>query len=115
MAKGYENFFIELVKMRPGFNFRGLTIDYTGVENYYNRIVPYNTIPVNKWTHIACTYSKNNQLITIYGNEEIKNQCTSGGSINSSTLDLHIGARLSAVYSEYFKGSTDEVSLWNIV
>lgn len=115
IAKGISNFFIELVTMRPGFIFSGLTVDYSDVENYNSRIVSYVGIPEDKWTHIACTYSNNNQLIAIYVNGEIINQCTASGSINSSVMDLRISARVSDVYSEYFKGSIDEIRFWNVV
>jgi hypothetical protein len=115
IAKGQSNFFIELVWMRPGFYFRGLTVDYTGVENYYNRIVPYDSIHVDQWAHVACTYSASDQLIKIYLNGIMIHQCSATGTIGSLTQDLRIGARVSDVYPEYFKGSIDEIRLWNVV
>ncbi|MHA1753511.1 MAG: LamG domain-containing protein [Candidatus Helarchaeota archaeon] len=115
IAKGSANFFVQLVKyLRPGFIFKGLNIDYSGIENYWGRILLYDYIPEDEWTHIACTYSEQDQLITIYLNGVIKHQCSASGKIESLEDDLRIGARISDIYPEYFKGLMDEIRIWNV-
>jgi len=114
IAKGQSNFFMQIVTMRPSFYFRNLIIDYSGASEYWGRLVALDTIPVDKWSHVACTYSSQNQSIKIYINGELVHDCHATGQIGSLTEDLRIGARVSEKYPEYMKGSIDEVRLWNV-
>ena len=69
IAKGQANFFVQLAKnLRPGFRFIGLEIDYSNAENYWDRLLLYYDVPEDEWTHMACTYSGQEELITIYIN-----------------------------------------------
>jgi hypothetical protein len=114
IAKGSSNFLVQLVTLRPGLILRGLDIDYSGSENYWDRILLYEYVPEDSWTHIACTYSKYDQLVTIYLNGIIKHQCSASGNINSSGDDIRIGSRISDAFPEYFFGSIDEIRIWNV-
>ena len=99
--------------LRPGIIFHGLTVDYGTSENYWSRILPYYTIPENEWTFIATTFSNTDSVITFYVNDSIVHNSQAYGTITPSTADLFIGKRDSEQYPEYFKGSIDDIRVYN--
>ena len=99
--------------LRPGIIYRGLTVDYGTSENYWSRILPYYAIPENEWTFIATTYSSTDSVITIYVNDSIVHNSQAYGTITPSTADLFIGKRDSEQYPEYYKGTIDDIRVYN--
>lgn len=61
---------------------------------------------LNKWTHVAFTYSQGNYKFVING-EEVKTGFQNVGNINNGTDSLYFG--------EYFTGYLDEVRISNYV
>jgi hypothetical protein len=70
--------------------------------------------PLQKWTHIALTYSSSERLMRFYANStEVFSQKGTGviGDFTSSYNDFRIGGRQSE--SQYFNGKIEEVRVWN--
>ncbi len=104
---------MQLVTLRPGVQYSGLTIDYGSSENYWGRILPYFAVSENEWTNIVSTYNKTTNLVTIHVNGYLLHMSSASGGINSLTDDLRIGARVSEIYAEYFSGMIDDVRIYN--
>ncbi len=114
--KGGNKYTMELLGgLRPAFRFLGLTIDYSNVRNYWERIVLYESISENEWTHIVCTYSSNDSSLKIYINGNLNQDVYATGLIQSSEDKLLIGAYFSENFRLFFKGYIDEIRIWNIV
>lgn len=113
VAKGSMLFLMQLAKtLRPGIIYSGLTIDYGTSENYWGRILPYTTLPANKWSHFVSTYSKSDGIVTLYVDGLVVHQSIASGDILASTDDLRIGARIDATFPEYFNGAIDDLRIY---
>jgi Concanavalin A-like lectin/glucanases superfamily len=64
---------------------------------------------VNAWSHLVSTYDGSNQRI--YLNGTLISARAQSGQIKQSANPLRIGGN--AVWGEYFKGTIDEVRLYN--
>ncbi len=67
------------------------------------------SLEIEKWYHVISTFKQNEQRIYVDG-EEI-NPASFGGSLASDAGDVYIGKQVTG--ANYFKGSLDEVKLWN--
>jgi hypothetical protein len=65
-------------------------------------------IPAKAWTHIAATYD--GTTLRIYRNAVLVGSKAMTGSLTASSDPLKIGGN--AVWSEWFKGTIDEVRIW---
>jgi len=81
-----------------------------GSSNWYEAVIPVKTIVLNTWTHIAGVYD--GTKIMIYVNGVLKATKTGVGAIKASDSPLRLGAS-PAFGSREFKGSIDEVRIWN--
>ena len=80
-------------------------------RNYMNQ-----HLPLNKWHHLCCVYSKTQSKVYFYVNGiQYEEASGAGGSqfiaIPNTANELTLGAEPSI--SEYFKGSMSEVSIYN--
>lgn len=114
IAKGSYSYLLELAQgLFPGIVLDGTTLDPTA-PYYSGRLMVYQELPANQWTHVAVTYSQSTG-IKVYYNGQLKYQGTGTGEIRSGTLPLRIGARVDPNYTEYFNGTIDEVRIWYTV
>jgi hypothetical protein len=68
------------------------------------------TVPLNEWTHVAATWSTNDNTMRIYLNQQQDATTTSfTGPINSGTANLYLGS--ADGITTPFKGRLDEVRL----
>jgi PKD repeat protein len=77
--------------------------------------MPGANIPLNQWSHVACSY--NGLVAKIYVNgvlAESKTLATTATSITWSTnpAAIYIGKCVNTSGTEYFKGAVDEVRIW---
>lgn len=70
-----------------------------------------NPVPVNKWTHISCTYKSSTNTFAIYINGLLDTSAVVAGAAPPSNTDsLFIGI---SGASTPFNGQLDEIRLWN--
>lgn len=103
-----------------GYNFTGcskekLVIDIDGTNN---RFCTASNIPLNQWTHFTVTYDgtlASNQRVKVYLNGILdKTSSETSTSIPNTTAPLRIGSLYeSASYPKTFKGSIDEIKIYN--
>lgn len=79
--------------------------------------MPGVTVPLNEWSHVACTYD--GKIAKIYVNGVLgdsKTISTSNTSLNWGTnpVAVYIGRYSNGTTSEYFKGIVDDVRLWKV-
>jgi len=102
----------------------------TIMSSYYNRFWMYsgylyagdynnmwivsspNPIPLNTWTHVACTYDYPNSQLKLYINGALVGTGTSYYATNSSDYQ-NVGALQGGNY--FMNGRMDDVTLWNYV
>jgi len=73
-----------------------------------------SSFPINEWTHVACTWKKNNLLI-LYVNGELKSETPvpdeflkdPGSGFQSCFASYH-------ATGAYYNGKVDEFSIWNV-
>ena len=95
-------------------NSKRAAVEVNGVTLALNGSV--NTLPVNKWIHIAAVFDgpNNSQTVRLYVNGELKDAKSESSSIQSSANTLfRIGRNPSANATDYFKGEIDEVRVFN--
>jgi Tfp pilus assembly protein PilV len=72
---------------------------------------PAGFVPLNKWSHVSVTFNSGSLIVYLNGNQ-ITSLTTTGSAAFAGTAPLYIGA-----YKDYglayFKGSIDEVGIWN--
>lgn len=81
------------------------------------RGISYQSVPLNKWVHVAATLDLSGSTSTIYLNGKlIASQFTTIGTITTitQTSDLAIG-RAGNSSTEYFDGKIADVRLWNAI
>ena len=68
-----------------------------------------SSIPLSTWTHLAVTYD--GTALRMYVNGSLSGTTALSGPIATSASALRVGGN--AVWGEYFKGSIDEVRIYN--
>jgi hypothetical protein len=76
----------------------------------YSDIWSTSILKVNEWELIICTYDGN--TARIYKNGILDTETNIGLKALSSDANLMIGSRY---FNEYFKGSLDDIGIWNRV
>jgi hypothetical protein len=73
------------------------------------------SVPLDVWTHVACTYDEQSATARLYVNgEEVAAEATSPAPIPTSGADLSIGKRIGAT-NRNFDGLIDEVEVFDRV
>mmetsp|Transcript_21684 Transcript_21684/g.24203 ORF Transcript_21684/g.24203 Transcript_21684/m.24203 type:complete len:433 (-) Transcript_21684:86-1384(-) len=68
-------------------------------------------VPIERWAHIACTYSQSKSNLSFYLNGvRVKSISSMHGPIDCTKNDLHFGLHL---VSEYLSASMSDVRIWN--
>ena len=76
-------------------------------------LVYFTPLPTDQWVHLSATYSDaDNKLRLLVNGEEVANRSLSG-TLHVDTTPFYIGKRHYGTDSWYFKGSIDEVRLFN--
>lgn len=105
---GQDNFFIKINSQQKAVvEVNGIALTLTG---------PLNTLPKNKWVHVAAVFDgpNNSQTIKLYVNGELKDSRSSSPNIQTSTNTLFRIGRSSLVSgADYFNGEIDEVRVFN--
>ncbi len=113
IAKGSYNYLLDFAQgLNTGVILLGTTLDPTA-PNYWGRLMVYDLVPADQWTHLAVTYSVSTGIKVYYGSQLVYHG-TGTGNITTGSLPLRIGARVDTLYTEYFKGEIDEVRIWNV-
>lgn len=74
-------------------------------------VVTSSTLPLNQWTHVACTWQGGAQQTEVYFNGVLQ-ATTSGGSSSTGASNLMtIGSRTDGF--QYFNGELDELRIWS--
>ncbi len=70
------------------------------------------SLPLNQWTHVACTWNGTTQQTEVYFNGVL--QTTNGGGSSSTGTDnmMTIGSRTNG--AQYFNGELDELRIWDV-
>lgn len=111
--KGITRYGIEFAQgLFPGVYLNG--VNAPGANYYWGRIMVPKSVEVNKWLHIAMTYSPSTG-VNVYYNEQLVYHTQASGSLSIDNLPLRIGARIEPNYIEYFGGSMDDVRIWKVV
>ena len=116
IAKGTWSYLLDFAEgLNLGVILYGTTLTNPYASNYYwGRLMVYDTVAADQWTHIAITYSQSTGLKAYY-NSQLVYQGPGSGEIQTGSLPLRIGARVDTLYTEYYKGEIDEVRIWNTV
>lgn len=117
LAKGINTFMIEMVPGDfVGYYTKGLDVDLSNSWVSYGRLMLENQLSTKNWNHIAYTYSAQSGLIKLYYNGNFVHSAPATGSMEADTESIRIGSRPypNDEYKLFFKGSIDEVRIWNI-
>ena len=116
VVKGTWSYFLDFAEgLNPGIILYGTRIvDSTSPNYYWGRLMVYDPVPADQWTHVAITYSQSTG-IRVYLNAQLVYQGPGSGTIQSGSMPLRVGARVDTLYPEYYKGQIDEVRIWNVV
>lgn len=103
-----------------GYAYSGCSTDKLSIDidGSNNRFCTNSSIPLNQWTHFTVTYDgtlASNQRVKVYLNGILDKTATeSSTSIPNSIAPLRIGSLYeSASYPKTFKGSIDEIKIYN--
>lgn len=114
IAKGSYNYLLDFAEgLYPGVILDGATLDSTA-PHYWGRMMVYDNVPEDQWTHIAVTYSESTGIKVYYGTQLVF-QGPGFGEISAGDFPLRIGARVDTLYTEYFRGEIDGVRIWSVV
>jgi hypothetical protein len=102
--KGNDNYYLEGTSTSSGVPAGGGTLGGAGAAAFGS-----GALPVNTWTHLAVTYDGSTIRVFVNGSQVGSQAAT--GAITSSTSQLQIGG--DSVFSQYFKGSIDDVRVYN--
>ena len=75
------------------------------------RTISGGSLPINTWSHLVATYDGKTQSLYLNGRLVKTNVPSQSGQIKQSANPLRIGGN--AIWGEYFKGTIDEVRLYN--
>jgi hypothetical protein len=88
--------------------------------NLYIDVVTTGTFTTATWHHVCITYSGNSLAsgVTIYVDGSSQTKTTNNDTLGSNSIltsnNIYAGGRASSGSGQYFSGSMDELSLWNI-
>ena len=86
---------------------------YFYVNNSFSQQTPSNSVPLNQWTHVACTWKASTQEILIYLNGILQTTVGGGSSSTGTNNIMTIGTRSNL--AQFFDGNIDELRIWNTV
>lgn len=103
---GQEDFYLRIT------NSKGFSVVVNGSAT--NLTGSSNTLPTNKWVHVAAVYDGINSEVKLYVNGELKTTISAPTSINTNTNKLfRIGSLPTVTNGDYFKGQLDEIRVFN--
>lgn len=70
-----------------------------------------STLPLNQWTHIACTWQGGSQQTEVYFNGVLQTTSSGGSSSTGVNNVMTIGSRTDGF--QYFNGELDELRIWS--
>ncbi len=91
---------------------------YAGVAMNYSVVTSPNTIPQNKWTHVAVSFDNATKSMILYVNgTQVSTGTAASGFTLSGAEPIYVGSHTLANFSpvSFFKGNIDEVRIWNTV
>ena len=117
VCKGFSDlgYSLELVDspLHPTVHVEELNLDASGASRYWGRLVLRNFLSVGTWTHLAVSYQAGAGL-NLYINGKLALHSNSTGRITHVAGNLRMGVLLNDTYKLFFKGSLDEVRIWNV-
>jgi Concanavalin A-like lectin/glucanases superfamily len=114
VVKGVTSYGIECAQgLYPGIYLKGVSVP--DADNYWGRIMVPQELQVNKWVHIAATYSPSSGVKVYYNDQLVYQVAATGTLIVDNNSVLRIGTIVETGYDEYFGGSIDDVRIWNVV
>ena len=75
---------------------------------------PTSNLVANRWYHVAATHNGANSTLTLYLNGVVVGTAQTPTGMTNSADPLHLGKWNDPYSNRYFKGSLDEVRIWNI-
>jgi len=78
-----------------------------------------STLPLNTWTHVACTYSAGTYKIYINGVSKAVSTASSGAAVTTAPFSTDSAVRIGSAVTisgavRYFHGSLDEIATWSV-
>lgn len=114
LSKGSVNYFLQLLTDNAvSFIAKDMTIDFSGAYSYWGRIVVPCQSLVERWTHVAVSFSQSAGL-KFYVNGHLIHMASTVGVIAGTGGAFRVGAREDTLYTEYYTGEIDEVRVWNV-
>lgn len=75
---------------------------------------PTSNLVANRWYHLAATHNGANSTLTLYLNGVVVGTAQTPTGMTNSADPLHLGKWNDPYSNRYFKGSLDEVRIWNV-
>jgi|GEM_PF-4778886 len=75
---------------------------------------PTSNLVANRWYHVAATHNGANSTLTLYLNGVLVGTAQTPSGMTNSGDPLHLGKWNDPYSNRYFKGSLDEVRIWNV-
>ncbi|WP_205529845.1 LamG-like jellyroll fold domain-containing protein, partial [Pedobacter chitinilyticus] len=75
---------------------------------------PTSNLVANRWYHVAATHNGANSTLTLYLNGVVVGTAQTPTGMTNSADPLHLGKWNDPYSNRYFKGSLDEVRIWNV-
>jgi len=78
-----------------------------------------STLPLNTWTHVACTYSAGTYKIYINGVSKAVSTASSGAAVTTAPFSTDSAVRIGSAVTisgavRHFHGSLDEIATWSV-
>ncbi|MCW9020902.1 MAG: T9SS type A sorting domain-containing protein [Flavobacteriales bacterium] len=70
------------------------------------------SLPLNQWTHVACTWNGTTQQTEVYFNGMLQTTAPGGSSSTGTDNMMTIGSRTNG--AQYFNGELDELRIWDV-
>ena len=70
------------------------------------------SLPLNQWTHVACTWNGTTQQTEVYFNGMLQTTVSGGSSSTGNDNIMTIGSRTNG--AQYFNGELDELRIWDV-
>ncbi len=107
------NYFMGLVNNKLAADFE------EGASGLNHSVIGNATIPMNTWTHVACTYNASTGVWNLYINGVLDKTLTLSASFqpaNTSIQHASVGSALTSggTAAGFFNGKIDEVRIWNL-
>lgn len=75
-------------------------------------VVTNTSLPLNQWTHVACTWNGTTQQTEVYFNGMLQTTASGGSSSTGNDNIMTIGSRTNG--AQYFNGELDELRIWDV-